>query len=296
VTSSVLELACGKGGDYFKISSTLAADAGMIHHHDNGGGHGDTAMALDYVGVDISLGGLKEFVQRLEENATKRNNQSKFKRGTTTAAAARYRQSQRLACVNLGTDQLTTSNTTTGTTNNINFEVWDSRRHEEGGGGGGGWTRGVAFQPTQRFDFASMQFALHYMFQDPDRLRTFFESWSRYLRTGRYFVATTMDIDVVRRHALDLQDDSFDIILRDEIGRPSCTMSLDPHTREALRNDLNITTATTKTHKQQRQKPQNARMVYLLGYVTSSYSQSTIQKVKLTIWWKHPNGSSPWMF
>ena len=49
---------------------------------------------------------------------------------------------------------------------------------------------------TNLFDVCSMQFALHYMFQNEERL-DIFSLWCPQLKRGGYFIATTMDSDVV---------------------------------------------------------------------------------------------------
>ena len=48
-----------------------------------------------------------------------------------------------------------------------------------------------------KFDVASSQFAMHYMFQTPERADHFFANMSRHLDIGGSFVATTMDCRVV---------------------------------------------------------------------------------------------------
>ena len=64
-----------------------------------------------------------------------------------------------------------------------------------------GWQEGEAFPKTSLFDVCSMQFALHYMFQNEERLDNF-HSWCPQLKRGGYFISTTMDSDVVWKHCL----------------------------------------------------------------------------------------------
>lgn len=68
------------------------------------------------------------------------------------------------------------------------------------------WSRGewtdVKFEATT-FDAASMQFALHYMFETRDRANTFFSDVSKLLRVGGAFVATTIDAVALARLVLE---------------------------------------------------------------------------------------------
>jgi SAM-dependent methyltransferase len=54
-----------------------------------------------------------------------------------------------------------------------------------------------ALRPGARFDIASMQFAVHYMFQEETRCNTFFGMVAGLLRPGARFLATTPDADVL---------------------------------------------------------------------------------------------------
>lgn len=53
-----------------------------------------------------------------------------------------------------------------------------------------------------RFDVASCQFAMHYMFETRERAGRFFDEISTNLKPGGYFIATTMDSRVVADWAL----------------------------------------------------------------------------------------------
>ena len=80
---SVLELACGKGGDFFKIKNACP-----------------TGSTLNYVGVDIAQVSLEEVVKRISE----RNNRPSKQGASETNV--------RLSCVTLGTDDMIGSKST----------------------------------------------------------------------------------------------------------------------------------------------------------------------------------------
>ena len=160
-SKSVLDLACGKGGDYFKIIKACPGSE------------------LDYVGVDISKAGLEVFVERIQTDGKKKKNHH-LSIGARTVR-------QRLGCVNLGSDNLQDGS----------FAVWDSQTNCWTGQNAGE----AILVPGQRFDLVSMQFAIHYnMFQSSARLIQFFQSWSSHLDEGGFFVVTTMDAQVVRNY------------------------------------------------------------------------------------------------
>jgi SAM-dependent methyltransferase len=77
-TISVLELSCGKGGDFFKIKNACPKGS-----------------TLNYVGVDIAQVSLEEVVKRTSEKSRSRG-------GAKGAATTNIR----LSCVNLGTDSM----------------------------------------------------------------------------------------------------------------------------------------------------------------------------------------------
>lgn len=190
---SVLELACGKGGDFFKIRNACPR-----------GSH------LTYVGVDIAQQSLEEFVRRFRENRGAGGN-----RGGGASSA-----SVRLACANLGTHRLHGDPAP-------DLAKWDADTDAR--------VTGPAFHSQDQFDVVSMQFALHYMCQSSERLSRFFASWSANLKDKGFFIATTMDPDVVRRYLK--ASTSAEIVIRDHQNRPSCRMVFDPRAKEPVLED-----------------------------------------------------------
>lgn len=124
----------------------------------------------------------------------------------------------RLCCASIGSDQLDGNNTPT----------WESSSYT--------WGLGIAFNKQESFDFATMQFALHYMCQSSERLATFFQSWSVNLKTGRYFIATTVDAAAIRSLAASQLSSSTtnEVLIEDELGRVACRLKFDADAREQL--------------------------------------------------------------
>lgn len=207
---SVLELACGKGGDFFKFNRAFSS----------------TGNGFSYVGIDIAQNSLKEFTERIKNGSSLESSVKRF----------------RLACANIGTDLLS------GSTSKLN--VWDANDVSRG------WHMGSAFSENEHFDVCSMQFALHYMFQSEERLDTFFKSWCPQINEGGYFIATTMDSDVVLEALFEQQlenasslvpdastgslgnglddNDPGTVKIRDSHGRVSCKMHFDKKARALL--------------------------------------------------------------
>ena len=194
---SILELACGKGGDFFKIRNACPL-----------GSH------LTYVGVDIARQSLEEFVRRVREN---RGAGGYGGRGTGASSA-----SVRLSCANLGTDRLH-GDAASGLVRWVLDGDTDA------------WGTGPAFHSEDQFDVVSMQFALHYMCQSSERLSRFFASWSANLKDKGCFIATTMDPDVLRRYLR--KELSPNVAIRDQLNRLSARMVFDQGTRAALLKD-----------------------------------------------------------
>ena len=67
------------------------------------------------------------------------------------------------------------------------YETWD------GSVQGGSWTKAAAPLESNAYDVASMQFAIHYMFEEEARAKTLFDDVGAALRPGGVFVATTID-------------------------------------------------------------------------------------------------------
>jgi hypothetical protein len=183
----VLELSCGKGGDFFKIKNACP--------------NGST---LNYVGVDIADVSLKEVVKRISEQKG-RNNRGAFKTNV------------RLSCVDLGKDDMVGHTST-------HLSSWSQEK---------GWHNGPALNSNDLFDVVTMQFALHYMFQSSSRLKQFFVSWSKHLKDGGRFIATTMDSDVVLEHIFT-QPNKNPVTICDSQNRPCCTMLIDRNVHETI--------------------------------------------------------------
>ena len=98
-----------------------------------------------------------EFIERVQTGSGLSNSVSSF----------------RLACANLGTDALSGQKS--------RLKVWDASN------AAAGWQEGEAFPKTSLFDVCSMQFALHYMFQNEERLDNFFHSWCPQLKRGVFY-------------------------------------------------------------------------------------------------------------
>ncbi|CAM9827871.1 unnamed protein product, partial [Ectocarpus fasciculatus] len=117
-----------------------------------------------YVGVDIAKVSLEDFADRVRENP-KRDKIDRF------------------ICADMGVDDLDESELNTYV---LAESAWKKipravNRNSE----------------CDKFDVASCQFAMHYMFQTAERADHFFENLSRHLEIGGSFIATTMDSRVV---------------------------------------------------------------------------------------------------
>ena len=147
---SVLDLACGKGGDLSKWAN---------------------AKPTNYVGVDIAKQSLDDAAGRL--------------RGMGGKLAG---VPCRLVEASLGNTSLVDGESA--------FATWD------GSCDGGAWSSRP--RPLQRdaFHVASMQFAIHYMFETRPRAEALFRDLGLALRAGGRFVATTIDARALARAAL----------------------------------------------------------------------------------------------
>lgn len=117
-----------------------------------------------YVGVDIAKVSLEDFAERVATNAKKD-------------------KIDRFICADMGEDDLDASELLT-------YVLSESRWQKIVGG----INRNCS---CDKFDVVSCQFAMHYMFQTPERADHFFSNLSRHLEIGGSFIATTMDCRVV---------------------------------------------------------------------------------------------------
>lgn len=123
-----------------------------------------------YVGVDIAKASLEQFArERLKSNPQKE-------------------KVTHLICADLGTESLTSVD------NTLDVHTWERRD----GSIYGKWEAlSSPLSEKDKFDVASCQFAMHYMFQTSKKASHFFAEISRHLAKGGVFVATTIDSRVV---------------------------------------------------------------------------------------------------
>ena len=128
-----------------------------------------------YVGVDIAKASLEQFSgERLKNNPLR----------------ARVTH---LICADLGTESLTNAADV--------LEV-----HEWTVDGQSNWqAKASPLTLEDKFNVASCQFAMHYMFQTKGKAAHFFEEISRHLDTGGIFVATTIDSRVILNLAAEAE-------------------------------------------------------------------------------------------
>jgi ubiquinone/menaquinone biosynthesis C-methylase UbiE len=156
---SVLDLACGKGGDMNKWFNTSVG-------------------LKSYTGVDIAENSLKEFVERLEN----RSNDDKLK-------------VIKLIVANLNTDSLSSSELLTHQwlsfskgRGDLSYRsdwkrVIPLNQEKE--------------KEKDTFDIISCQFAMHYMFENKHSCSHFFHEISNVLKEKGYFIATTIDYRIL---------------------------------------------------------------------------------------------------
>jgi SAM-dependent methyltransferase len=117
-----------------------------------------------YVGVDIAKKSLEDFADRVRDDP-------------------KVDKIDRLICADMGQDDLDESSLNTYVIREAKWGLLSGCLNKDTAG--------------DTFDVASCQFAMHYMFQTPERASHFFSNLSRHLRVGGSFVATTMDSRVV---------------------------------------------------------------------------------------------------
>ncbi|KAJ8604471.1 hypothetical protein CTAYLR_000952 [Chrysophaeum taylorii] len=126
-----------------------------------GGDLGKFRRVREYVGVDIAQTSLNDLAERL----------------VTSRPRAFQRVPVKLLAASLGSRSLSSEPP---------FPLWT------GTSDGGTWGTGH-LDPWHQFDVASMQFALHYMFETEARATSFFSDLASLVRVGGRFVATTVD-------------------------------------------------------------------------------------------------------
>ena len=87
----------------------------------------------------------------------------------------------------------------------------------------------------ERFNFVTMQFALHYMFSSPTSLSTFFKGIAFRMTPGSFFVCTTIDSDAVLSELLNSPNQT-EINLSDDRDRVICTIKFEKEAIDKLLN------------------------------------------------------------
>jgi SAM-dependent methyltransferase len=124
-----------------------------------------------YVGVDIAKASLEQFSAERLKNIPQREKVT------------------HLICADLGTESLTSASDT------LEVHTWKS---DGTGGVKNNWEAKTSpLTEADKFDVASCQFAMHYMFQNQAKADHFFAEISRHLSVGGLFVATTIDSRVI---------------------------------------------------------------------------------------------------
>ena len=152
-----------------------------------------------YTGVDIAKGSLEDLVERLDGKPE----------GVRCSLGACDLGKERL----LPADGLPASS----------LSVWSSDA--------GAWTKGTPIPQGMLYEIASMQFALHYMFESLPRAQQLFQEVGRLLKPGGRWVVTTVDARVLVGEVLGNgvlnEDGSRDVSIRDAEGRCVCIVSMD---------------------------------------------------------------------
>ena len=160
-----------------------------------------------YVGVDVARQSLNDAVSRIQSN--RRWDLDKIK----------------LAQADLGSIDFFTDH----------VDCWDDAR---------GWHTGTILKDREdRFDIVSMQFSLHYLFGERERTQLLFQTIRDLLRPEGYFIATTVDPNVMLQHHFQnvgresAEDDlsTLPIQFFDEKGREACRITMDKNTVERIR-------------------------------------------------------------
>mmetsp|Transcript_7306 Transcript_7306/g.11089 ORF Transcript_7306/g.11089 Transcript_7306/m.11089 type:complete len:778 (+) Transcript_7306:121-2454(+) len=163
----ILDLACGKGGDL-----------GKWVRHKRG--------ILNYVGVDVARGSLKDAAIRA------RKMRNKLSRGCT------------FTCADLGHDvpgRLRSKKHK----NMQKLMSWSLQNEAENESSDPVFSniRGGGISLDDKFDVISVQFAIHYMMQTRKRARRFFQTSSELLEVGGNLICTTIDARVVLAKLMD---------------------------------------------------------------------------------------------
>lgn len=148
---NILDLACGKGGDFFKW---LYNSYGINR----------------YVGVDIAINSLKDFV---EDRLLPRKEIERMK-------------VYKLICMDLNRDSFVSSLLPT--------HLWNTRNHSSE------WKESpgeIPLSPEDNFDLISCQFAWHYMFESEATVHHMLSELSRHMHDQSLFLITTMDSQVL---------------------------------------------------------------------------------------------------
>jgi len=190
----VLDLACGKGADLRKITEAARSRGVPIDF---------------YVGVDIARKSLDDAIARVD-NLSDRDKPT---------------FPMKFVVADLGQHHLST---TAGSAEDVSgLDQWDSETAL--------WERrppSSTLKVDMFFDLVSMQFSLHYMFQNRDRADHFFSMIGRHMKTGSVFIATTVYADEMINKLLQSEPGSSEFRIKDEFNTELCHVKFDPNFRK----------------------------------------------------------------
>ena len=124
-----------------------------------------------YVGVDIAMNSVKELVQRCHGQRD-------------------YKKVSKVICGDMGSQSLVQSE--------LSVHTWEDSYNPKGT-----WKKAIPLTESDKFDIASCQFAIHYMFQSEKKAEHFFSEISRHLAPNGLLIASTMDCRVISKLVTD---------------------------------------------------------------------------------------------
>mmetsp|Transcript_16654 Transcript_16654/g.32280 ORF Transcript_16654/g.32280 Transcript_16654/m.32280 type:complete len:903 (+) Transcript_16654:440-3148(+) len=187
----VLDLACGKGADMRKIMSAAKSLKVRIDQ---------------YVGVDIARNSLEDAVSRLD------------------SMPAKQRPNFRIQYVEADLGQHFLSSEPDSENDFKLLEQWDSQTQT--------WTKQPPSRTiplSSRFDLVTMQFSMHYMFQNYERAHHFFSTLSQHMRPGSVFIATTVYADEMVSKLMQAGPGETSFSIKDGFGVETCRVQFDPN-------------------------------------------------------------------
>ena len=203
------------GGNAISILDLACGKGADIMKFVRASDHAGTRVGY-YLGLDIARGSLDDAVKRHASFKSRRDGKLDFPAG--------------FVCADLGSRSIYDGS------DGVELEMWTEQK---------GWKKQVLPLGSSgaQFDFVSMQFAIHYMFETEKRAHTFFRDVSASMRDGAYFVTTTVHANTLVQHLL-LQGASIHDALEskkpvkaslfDDVSREVCTIRFDPATVEKI--------------------------------------------------------------